>query len=1348
MDSEKETATEILQTLSSYLPYPLAARVLQTPDRSLVGRHEYADAVAIFADLAGFTPLAEALGRIGPEGAEELTRLLNDIFTPFIEEAHTWGGTVGRFAGDAVSIFFTGREAPVRALACATALRRHITRRPSAETRAGTVHLRMKFGLAAGRMLQAVVGTEQQAAFVFAGPPLDGAAEAEHHASPGEIVLHPTLQARLRPDQVACTPLSDGFALLTELREVASPVPLPPLPRASNPTEAIRALRPFLPAPVYERILAGGSLFVNEHRQITILFVRFDGIEYLSSSGPQRLAEYSRRMIEITSRFGGYVRQIEMGDKGSKAIIIFGAPIAHENDEERALLCALALQELAAEFGYVTAQRIGVNSGRVFVGNVGSARRQEYTVLGDAVNLAARLMQAAGQDRILVNETTHQAVPHAFAWHAMPPFRVKGKREPVTAYELIGRPTSHPSYLQPVRYALPMVGRRKELALLEELLAQVKATGEGHTVGLTAEAGMGKSRLVAEVIARALEMGYVGLGGNGISHGTATPYLAWRPILRALLDLEGVPAAQQAEVARQHLAAIHPDLVIRLPLLGDALGLEVPDNAITASFDAELRRKSLSALIADLIRHAAASAPLLLVLEDAHWLDDLSRELARSLAYAIADIPVLFLTVYRPPEIEQQPSLWAAPPPAFTEIRLEPFSRQESAELIRLKLAGRALPPTVVEQIERRAQGNPFFVDEFINLIRDRGIDPEDAQALAALEIPRSLEALVISRMDQLSERTKMTLRVASVIGRLFRARWLLAIYPLEVQQELLQRDLEHLDRTELIRLDRPEPELEYLFKHAITREVAYGTLTFTTRRMLHERVAAYIETSYADDLRAWYGILAYHYRQAERPDKEFAYVQLAAQEATRQSAYREAAIFYRRAVELMEAHGLGGPQEAFDLRLRLLELYDILGERERLPGLAETLVALAAELDPPRQVKARIGQGLAKTRTGHVREAAVLFKAAADLARQVGDRRGMIEAFLFQGRTYFDMSDYEHGKAMLQRVIQEEGEEGWRQQARACQTLGWIAYDEGMYEQAEAYWQRALELARKQGHKPMEALVLSNLGVLYETLNYAEKGLRYVREGQAIAVQIGYRDGEAEGWVRLGEAWLGVGQYERAWECFLRALAIEEHTPGMTWGRAYTRCQMALVLLETDGDLDEAEKLVRQALEIALPEDKELLGWLYHRLAQVQIRRGNLEEARQALEESARLREEVGQVATYILTMADLSTVHLQLGDPAAARAYADKALALMFPAQPKKWEFPETIPAGLSCFRTLRGLNEEEQARQVLRRTYDVLQQYASRLETEELRRSFLERVSTHRAIIEAYRSVFGEAHRQDGQ
>ncbi len=1370
---------EILSALSSYLPHPLAARLLNTPDRPLFGWSERTDAVVIFADMARFTPLAEALGQHGPQGTEELTHILNDTFTPLIERAHRWGGTVGKFAGDAMVILFTGSNGPARASACALTLRQTITHKASFQTCAGTFDVQMKFGLAAGTVLQTVVGTTRWAEFVFAGRPVDNAASAEHHASPGNIVLHPTLLARLSPDEVDTSPIGEGYALLQGLRMGVPPAPLPPLPATPDETLASQALRPFLPLPIYERLLAGSAAFVNEHRRVTVLFVGFEGINYAIPEAPEWLEQYIDRAVEITNRLGGTIRQVEMGDKGSKMILLFGAPIAHENDEKRALLCALALQELSAEFDFITTQRIGINTGQAFVGNVGSPRRQEYTVIGDAMNLAARLMQAATPGQVLVGEITRQATPRAFAWHPLAPLRVKGKTETVVVYELTGRLTTRPLRLQEPRYALPMVGRQDELALVGDLLERVKETGQGHTVGLTAEAGMGKSRLAAEIIGRALALGFHGFGGNGLSHGTTTPYLAWRPLLRGLLDLEeGQPRAQQVETAHQRLAAVHPDLPARLPLLGDALGLDIPDNDLTASFDANLRRQSFFALVADLIRHQAcpeplgsfggvypepfafaqdelrrraqdklardklrrraATAPLLLVLEDAHWLDDLSRDLARTVARAIPHLPVLFLTIYRPPEIERQPPLWSPPPENFTTIHLGPFSAEESAELIRLKLADRTLPSTFVEQIQQRAQGNPFFVDEFINLIQDREINLDDPEALADLEVPDSLQTLIVSRLDQLRESEKMTLRVASVIGRLFRAHWLLAIYPGKLREELLRRHLDHLDGLELVLLDKPDPELEYLFKHAITQEVVYGTLTFANRRLLHQRVAEYIELAYSGDPRAWYGILAYHYQRAGQPEEEFIYVRLAAQEAARQYASKQAAALYSRAIELLEEHELGTPQETFDLRTSRFEQHTILGEHKRLPEDAEALAALAESLDPPHQVQAWIKRGITVERTGHPAEAIPCYEAAADLARQVGDRRGLIDALRHRGYVYFGTGDYEQGKAMLLQVIEEAGEEGWRQEAGACQVLGWIVYDEGDYEQTEHYWQRSLELMQAHGYKPGESLVLSNLGALYATLNYFRKGIEYAERGLALATQIGYKTGELEGWIRLGEFWMTAGQHERAWECYERTLEVSDRLLGNVWGQAYTRSRMAEVILETNGDLEQAAALNRRALEIARPTGgKELLGWLLHTLGRVLMRRGDVEGAQETLEESASLRRELKQLDPLLATLADLGELLLQQGDLAAARACADEMVPLLLPAEGKGREYP---PAGLSCYRILKATGEEQQARDLLRDAHETLLRYADRVETEELRRSFLERTSVNREIVAAYRAAFG--------
>ena len=1331
-----------LPTLSSYLPHSLAARVLASPTRPWLGWSERGEAVALFADLAGFTPLAEALGELGAQGTEDLTRVLNGVFAPLVEKVHRWGGVVGKFAGDALTALFPAPDGLAHALAGALAMRQHMAACRLVSTLAGDFSIQMKFGLAAGAVLQVVVGTSRRAEFVLAGPAIVDAAHAQEYAAPGEIVLHPSLRARLPAGLADLRPIADNHVLLLELRADVPPAPLPPLPATPDEAAAIEALRPFIPRPVFESILAGGEAFVNEHRRATMLFVSFDGIDYLSEDAPQQLDRYVVEATEAINRFGGYLHRVDVTDKGSGLLILFGAPVAHEDDEKRALLCALALQEIPPRLGFITGQRIGINSGRVFAGNVGSPQRQEYTVIGDAVNLAARLMQAAEPGQTWVAQAALQPVADAFVWQARPPLRVKGKAAPVSAAVLLGPARARPVRLQEPRYALPMVGRREELAHLEALLRQVQESGRGQTVGLTAEAGMGKSRLVAEVIGRALALGFTGYGGHGVSHGSTTSYLAWRPLLRGLLGLaEGQPGEQQVAIAARELAAIHPDLALRLPLLAEPLGLTIPDNDVTAALDGEVRRQSLFALVTDLIRHRAAAGPLLLVLEDAHWLDELSRDLARDVARAIGDRPLFFLTVYRPPEIEDRPALWTTAPPRFTEVRLGPFSAQETGELVRLKLGGRDLPSALVEQVQQRAQGNPFFVDEFVNLIQAGEVDLDDPAALAAVKVPDSLQTLIVSRLDQLAENERIAIRVASVIGRLFRARWLLALYPTPIREELLRRDLEGLTARELVQMDRPDPELEYLFKHALTQEVAYETLSFANRRALHERVAAHIEETYADDLSDWYAILAYHYRRAEHPEKEFTYTRLAADRAAAQFAVRQAAEFYSRALELATRHGLAGPEVRFELHDRRFVQHHTLGEHDRLREDAEAMLALAEPMDIARQVLALTRLGVAHRLGGRPSDAAPCFERAIALGRQSGDFLTLAPALIERQVTDFAAGDYEQGKKSLLETIaasQQAGGEARLYEARACQILGWIVYDEGDMEQTERYWQHALELFQALGRKVQEALVISNLGALYATLYDLDRALAYIEQGLALARQIGYRVGEEEGWIRMAELYMGIGQYERAIEHFERSTELSDRS-GFEWGMCYARACMADALLEMEGDLEQAEVLSRQALELGRPIlGKEPLGWLLLTWGRVRARRGDRAGAQEAIEESARLRRELKQFYSLLYNLSALAEMHLEQGDLAAARACVEEMSGILFPPDGRTVETEEVAAACLAGYHVLCAMGEEEQAREWLRHGHAMVQTYAGRIRNEEFRRSLLERVPAHREIIAAYAGI----------
>ena len=284
--------------------------------------------------------------------------------------------------------------------------------------------------------------------------------------------------------------------------------------------------------------------------------------------------------------------------------------------------------------------------------------------------------------------------------------------------------------------------------------------------------------------------------------------------------------------------------------MGAVLNLSIPDTELTRGFDAKLRKTSLEALLVDCLRARARTTPLLLMLEDCHWLDPLSRDLIEVIGRAIANLPVLMLLAYRPPEAARLRGGPVGQLPYFTEIELADFTPEEAGRLIALKLGqflgpGAEVPPEFVEEITRRAAGNPFYIEEILNYLRDMEVDPGDAERLKTLDLPTSITSLILSRLDQLSERQQIAIRVASVIGRLFRAAMIWGVYPELGEMERVRADLERLSTLELTAQERPEPELVYFFKHTMTQEVTYESIPYATRAALHEQIGQYLERAH-----------------------------------------------------------------------------------------------------------------------------------------------------------------------------------------------------------------------------------------------------------------------------------------------------------------------------------------------------------------------------------------------------------------------------------------------------------------------------------------------------------------------
>jgi len=908
-----------MDRLDAYIPIDRRIALAQggrLPDR--------ARGAALFADVSGFTPLTEALaGELGPQrGAEELTQHLNRIYGALIDEAHRYGGSVISFSGDALTCWFEEKDdaSSLRAIACALAMQQVTAQSATLRTPAGSeFRISIKVAVTSGAARRFIAGQPRvQTIDVLAGAIMDRLAAVEHQAQPGEVVVS---AEALEPiaDRVAvrewrATPGGDRVAVVGGLSQ-----PVPPAPWPSDAPVDDAVARPWLLPPVYDRLRGGQAQFLAELRPVVALFLAFGGIDYDDDKAGEKLDAFICWVQEITARFDGSLLQLTMGDKGSYLNVAFGAPTAHEDDSIRAVNAALELRTPPAKLGFIRDIRIGLSRGQMRTGEHGGPTRRTYSALGNEVNVAARLVTQARPGQILATPRVAEAVGGMFDLEEIEPLTLKGMAKPLSVHAVRGR-RREPVRGHRQRPAAPLVGRESERALLTAQLHALR-DGRGGIVIVEGEAGIGKSRLVEYLDQQARDLGLTSLIGEGDAIERSTAYHAWRSIFGQLFHLESIEEAgvetREAWRARilARLEAVDPDLVRLAPLLNAVLPLDFQDNDLTVHMTGEVRANNTHELLTGLLGAEARSAPVLLIVEDAHWLDSASWALLRLVSRTVQ--PALLVIATRPLSDPLPGEYSALRGAADTRhLRLETLSPAEINALVGQRLGVDRLPQPVVDFIHQKAEGHPFFSEELAYALRDAGliqiVDGEcrlapGARDLRALDFPDTIQGVITSRIDRLAPEQQLTLKVASVIGRLFAFRVLRDVHPVEADRLRLIEYLDGLHRLDITPLETPEPDLAYLFKHIITQEVAYNLMTFSQRRQLHRVVAEWHEKTHADDRTTYYTLLAHHWRQtiddpqrdAELALKAIEYLEKAGQQALHGNANQEAIYFLSEALTL-----------------------------------------------------------------------------------------------------------------------------------------------------------------------------------------------------------------------------------------------------------------------------------------------------------------------------------------------------------------------------------------------------------------------------------------------------------------
>ncbi len=1272
----EESMSDLLSTIAPYIPPTLLRAILADPQVPTQPSVERFPAAVLFADVSGFTPLTEALAQKGAEGPEELTRLLNRYFGRIIGLIEVQGGEVVKFSGDAVTVLFPAGDEPLghavrRAQQSAQALQAAIDEFVNLKTSVGTVALRMKISLGAGELLAMQVGgVLDRWEYVVAGDPLRQVAQAESRAKRGEIILSPEAAGLLHPDPLAPRPL-----------------PRPDWSAVTDPAALQASLRCYVPGAILGWLEKELYDWLAVLRPMSVLFVRVTGLDYAQDDNLDRLHRFMQAVQRTLYRYHGTLDRLAVDDKGTVMLVLIGAPpFAHADDPLRAARCALDLQALAAqeENDAPSLQlTIGVTTGRVFAGPVGGETRCEYTVMGDTVNLAARLMVQAGPGEILCDFDTYRQARQQVTFDSLPPIRVKGKAGLIRVYQPTGqRPAFSPKEQPSLSDDEPLIDRQEELARLTAGLDAVK-DGQARLLVVWGEAGVGKSRLVRQLTRAAREQGLAWLLGGGQSIEQGVPYRAWRDVLAYYFGLGEIadPAEHQARV-QSLVQELAPEQMERLPLLNDVLNLHLPDTDLTRTLDPDLRQGSLLSLLLALLQAWAQESPLILVLEDAQWLDSLSWELtaqvARSLAAAGA--PLLLLVVTRPlaPDSLGARQLQALQETVPSEtLSLAPLDFPETRALIKasLNLAPDGLPDEIAQLVHTRSGGNPLFSQELVSGLREAGLIRLEADSSgryrcvvsgslrrATQAMPNTVQGLILARIDRLSPERQLILKVGSVIGQTFSYDALSQVLQgqIDLSDAELEQDLDGLVDLGLLSQTAADPEPGYAFQQVIFQKVAYQTMLFAQRRQLHRAAAEWYEATYADPddqsaLAPHYALLVHHYRRAEEAERERHYAWLAGEQAAAQFANAEALTYLSRALELTpETHYA----QRYSLLLAREKVYDFLGERYAQSQDLDSLEELASG---GRRAKVALRRANYAEATGDYSAAVEAARSAIRLTQHFEEGEAsstQAAGHLAWGRALWRQGDYAGAQTQLEQALDlARSARARKVQADSLRLLGNVAPLQPGQRGARAYYQRALDIYHQIGDRRGESATLNNLGIVAVNLRDHEEARCRYQQALDVFRQIGDRRGEAVVLGNLAPLFRQQDDYPAARDHYQRSLDIFRQV-GDRQGVSTALNNLGFIAA-AQGDYEQARAWLTQSLHLGRQigdqrgQDYPLinLGRVFHQL-------GDHVRARQHYQDSLKLRREIKDRRGEAEVLAYLALLDHHLGENRAARAKSQEAI------------------------------------------------------------------------------------------
>jgi len=1273
-------------------------------------------AIGMFLDLSGFSAMTDALMQHGQHGAEVLAGMMHGVFDPLVESIFEYGGKIVSFAGDGIMALYPvngdSTATALRALASAWVIQQRLTENPQRKTIYGKFTFSAKIGLAAGSVTWRILRSNggENAAYYFRGPVVDDSAKAEHHANAGEIILTQAMHDLIEED--ARTRPNESFHRFIRFR-----VEMPQKMVGEFPPVDLNISRVFMP----EEVVLDGMR--GEFRQIVNLFIRIPDLP------DDELESFVNVVFELRKKYGGLVSRLDFGDKGCNMLLLWGAPLAYENDIGRAVNFILELRSKAD---------IPITAGMTYyiahAGYLGSDLCEDYTCYGWGVNLAARFMMNAPDGQIWVDDRIAQRVSSRFAMDYVGSQRFKGFSSEQKVHMLRYRKME-----SEVIYQGEMVGREDELGRMEKFIEPLWHENFTGVLTVSGDAGIGKGRLIHEFAASELfnthNAYWATCKADQILRQSFTPLRDW--LLRYFRIQSNQNVDQQKTIFISKLddllASISdPELIREIDRTRSFLGALVGlywDESLYSQLDAEARyNNTLLALIA-LLKAESLRQPVILYVDDVQFIDADSfaflNQLKRSLQAASQSYPIAIILTLRKrgeslPEVDE-----------LSDVEI-PLTGIESLAISKLAedVLGGPISPSLMRTVMARSEGNPYFASQIVHYLQeenqlelgDNGWDR--IEQIRGSVLPSDIRALLVARLDKLAREVKSAVQTAAVLGREFDIGVLSQMLGSETTTKI------HVFEAEKAAIWAPLNELLYIFQHGLLRDAAYSMQMRARRQELHILALNALEILYEDELDGRYAELAYHAEQGNSLYKAQRYYSQAGKVAAGLYRNANAVQYFTKALSFTDNDDL---ETQFDLLIERVELYSRMGKRD----------LQSIDLDALEQYAKQLNDRVPLAQTMMLR--ARYFRTIGEFENAIHSAKNANENIVADNSPDLEFDSYflwassllrlgKPAEAMVKASMALEIAEKFERRldkAKILSEMGLIALESDPGT-AHAYHEESLTIARESKDRQLEYTALSNLALSEGSIkgNYAVAGELH-KQAYEIAKELGDRYKEGIALANLGFSAGMQGDFEAASGYHESALKVAREVGNLSQ-EMYTLINLSAVT-GLKQDALAALEFAKQANAMSRKMgDRSAEAWSELYMGHALLLMGDCDSAQTAYEKSIAIRNELQQPALAMEPMAGLIESALCINDLETAGRASEKILAHL-DGEGSLDGTEEPLRVYYACYRYLYQ-QKDPRAQQILERANQMLDTQVSNFKDERSRKLFVENFPWRQALRDA--------------